>query len=742
VIAKTVNGIVTAWNDGATAVYGHTAHAMLGRSIEVTIPPESLTEERERHARVASGVSESGYRCTRLRADGTPIDVVMSMSPVRDPTGRVIGVASISRPLSDQESANGRFESLLEAAPDAMVCIDRSGRITLINAQVTAVFGYGREELIGASLEVLVPDEVRDRHPQHRAMFLQDPKPRPMGTGLSLRARRKDGSTFPVEVSLAADVQNSDGTVIAAIRDVTEQRATEGALRDNETRLRQLADNVDTVFTMRQLDPPKVLYSSPAFHKLTGYDGAALEGDPDLQLTHPDDRERAERSFLGPLRAGLECSSEHRIIRADGEVRWVHATANPVPNPHGPPERIVTITEDITERVQAAEALRDAEASARAANQAKNVFLSRMSHELRTPLNAVLGFGQVLERRLQDTEHLEPVRHVLQAGRHLLNLINEILDIARIEAGELTVSAEPVSVVDVVDESARLMQPLATAADVCLIVVGGPEANYVLADRQRLRQVLLNLLSNAIKYNRPGGHVRVSWTSADRAIVIAVEDDGPGIPTEVRDRLFTPFDRLGAEATGVEGTGIGLTVSRSLAELMAGTLTFRSEVGGGASFTITLPASDAPATAIAAPSHSDAQRNGATNVSATVLYIEDNEPNVRVMESILGLREEWRLIHAGLGSLGLELAHAHRPDLIFLDLHLPDQSGLDVLVALRDDPVTSQIPVVMLGADANATQVRRLMAAGASEYLTKPLVLDEILATLDAITGTLTAQTK
>ncbi len=737
VIAKTVAGIVTAWNDGATDTYGHTAEQMLGQSIEVIIPRESLTQERERHASVASGLSESGYRCVRLRADGIPINVVMSMSPVRDRGGRVIGVASISRPLSDQESADARFASLLEAAPDAMVCIDASGRITLINAQVTAVFGYSREELIGAALEVLVPDEVRDRHPQHRATFLQDPKPRPMGTGLSLRGRRADGSTFPVEVSLAADVHNGDAIVIAAIRDVTEQRATEAALRDNETRLRQLADNVDTVFTMRQIGPPKFLYVSPGFHKLTGYEPADIEADPELslKLVHPDDRERVERSYFAPIRAAQACTSEHRIVRADGEVRWIRASVNPVPNPHGSPERIVTITEDITERVRVSEALREAEAAARTANEAKNLFLSRMSHELRTPLNAVLGFGQVLERRLRDTEHVEPVRQVLQAGRHLLNLINEILDIARIEAGELTVSAEPVSVVDIVDESVHLMQPLAAAADVALLVVEGPHTAYVLADRQRLRQVLLNLISNAIKYNRPQGSVRISWSTTDRRLSIAVEDDGPGIAVDVRDRLFTPFDRLGAESTGVEGTGIGLTVSRSLAELMNGTLRLESEDGRGATFTITLPESDAPVPAMVMEPVSDLHLRNTDAVTATVLYIEDNEPNVKVMESVLGLRSEWRMIHAALGSLGLELAHAHRPDLILLDLHLPDRSGLDVLVALQRDPVTAHIPVVVLTADASATQAHRLSEAGASRYLTKPLVLDEILATLDGISS-------
>ncbi|MFZ0920314.1 MAG: PAS domain S-box protein, partial [Candidatus Dormiibacterota bacterium] len=661
----------------------------------------------------------------------------MSMSPVRNRSGQVIGVASISRPLSDQENAHARFASLLEAAPDAMVCVDTSGRIMLINAQVTAVFGYSREELIGASVEVLVPDEVRDRHPQHRAFFLKDPKSRPMGTGLSLRGRRADGSTFPVEVSLAADVHNGDAVVIAAIRDVTEQRATEAALRDNETRLRQLADNVDTVFSMRQIDPPKFLYVSPAFHKLTGYDPADIEADPELshRLIHPDDRERAERSYYSPLRAALPCTSEHRIVRADGAVRWIRVVANPVPNPHGSPERIVTVTEDITERVRASDALQEAEVAARAANEAKNLFLSRMSHELRTPLNAVLGFGQVLERRLQNTEHVEPVRHVLQAGRHLLNLINEILDIARIEAGELTVSAEPVSVVDIIDESVRLMQPLAAAADVSLIVVGSPETRYVLADRQRLRQVLLNLISNAIKYNRPRGNVLVSWSSADGSLSIGVEDDGPGIPVKVRERLFTPFDRLGAEGTGVEGTGIGLTVSRSLAELMHGTLSFEAGDVCGATFTITLPESDAPIAAAAASLTSDSHSLSANTAPATLLYIEDNEPNVKVMESVLGLRSEWQMIHAALGNLGLELAHAHRPDLILLDLHLPDRSGLDVLTALRHDPVTAHIPIVILTADASATQAHRLGEAGASRYLTKPLVLDEILATLDDVSS-------
>jgi PAS domain S-box-containing protein len=671
-----------------------------------------------------------------LRVDGRPIEVVMSMSPVRDETGLVVGVASISRPVSDKETADTRFASLLEAAPDAMVCVDTSGRIVMVNAQVGALFGYGRDELLGAPLETLIPEDLRNRHRQHRDGFFHHPEPRAMGAGLSLQARRRDGSTFPVEVSLAADFGNGDSLAIAAVRDVSEQRAVEAALRESETQLRQLAENIDTVITLRQIDPPRYLYTSPGMRKLTGWAGEDLIADPSLisALVHPDDRDRMSAMLFGDAHAGKTVSAEYRIVRADAEIRWVRTSAAPVPNPHGPPERIVTTTEDITERVEAREALQAAELAARAANDAKNDFLSRMSHELRTPLNAVLGFGQLLEHHLNGTDQAEYARHVVRAGRHLLDLINEVLDIARIEAGEMSVSPEPVSVEMIIDETAQLMQPLAASAGVDLVVAGGPSGAYALADRQRLRQILLNLISNGIKYNHEGGSVWLSWATEDgQPPSITVKDDGPGIAPDLHGRLFTPFDRLGAEASGVEGTGVGLAVTRGLVELMNGELSFESRVGHGTSFAVSLPPTHEPV----APAQEQARHlemhGSARAGSASVLYIEDNEPNVRVMESLLELRPEWRLIHAGLASLGIDLARAHQPDLILLDVHLPDGSGLDVLEALKRDKATAHTQVVVLSADASQQQVRRLLAAGAARYITKPLDLSEVLALLDAV---------
>ena len=734
VIAKTPEGIVTAWNDSATEIYGYSREAMIGRNIDITFAPETEDEERARHARVAQGEAESGYRCVRVRPDGRRVDVVMSMSPVRDEGERVVGVASISRPVSDEERANARVGSLLDAAPGAMVCVDGEGRISMVNTRLCEVFGYDRSELIGLPIERLVPQELHARHISHRDGYIGSPHTRPMGSGLPLRGRRKDGSTFPVEVSLAAEGPSSDRLVIAAVRDVTGERDAQASLLESETRLRQLAENVSTVFTLRQLDPPKYLYISPGMTDLCGYTPDEIKDDPTIlfdQLIHPEDKERVYDLLTHQVATKGRAASEHRVVHRDGTVRWVRSVTSLVPNPDGRPVRVVGMTDDITDRVLATHRLAEAEAEARAANEAKNTFLSRTSHELRTPLNAVLGFSQLLALALKGTEHASSVDHVLKASRHLLALIDDVLDIALIEAGEMAVSIEPVSVSSVVSEVVALLTPMAEEARVRISVA--PMADSLArADVQRLRQVLLNLLTNAVKYHRPGGRVWVTWTASDDEVVIAVKDDGRGIPRELQSRLFTPFDRLGAESSTVQGSGVGLAVTRSLVELMGGQVEYDSDTGRGSVFTVTLPAppdhAGTPAPTATAP-YADTSPAGQT--SSTLLYVEDNSTNVEVMESVLGLRPGWRMIHAGLGQLGIDLARSHQPDLVLLDLHLPDLTGVEVLRALQEDPVTHGIPVVVVSADASHLTRRRVIEVGARRYLTKPYALEELLALLD-----------
>jgi CheY-like chemotaxis protein/nitrogen-specific signal transduction histidine kinase len=373
------------------------------------------------------------------------------------------------------------------------------------------------------------------------------------------------------------------------------------------------------------------------------------------------------------------------------------------------------------------------------ASRAKSEFLSRMSHELRTPLNAILGFAQLLEMDHLTSEQQESVEQILKAGRHLLDLINEVLDIARIEAGRLVVSIESVSVKEVIQEGLDLVAPLAVARDIQLKVeAAGLSDRFIFVDRQRLKQVLLNLLSNAVKYNRPGGAVTLSYAEVKGGrLRVNVSDTGLGIPPDRLGQLFTPFERLGAEQTGIEGTGLGLALSKRLVEAMRGTMGVDSTVGRGSTFWVEFPLSveEQPAMHRSTEGPRPAAVAEAARGAFSVLYIEDNLSNLELIQHLLSRRPEIKLLSAMQGRLGLDLAREHRPDLILLDVHLPDIPGAEMVRLLREDLKTRDIPVVVVSADALPTQIQRLLAAGARAYLTKPLevrkfldVVDEVLA--------------
>ena len=377
---------------------------------------------------------------------------------------------------------------------------------------------------------------------------------------------------------------------------------------------------------------------------------------------------------------------------------------------------------------------RRAEEEAAAASRAKSEFLSRMSHELRTPLNGILGFAQLLELDAHSPEQREGLEHILKGGRHLLALINEVLDIARIEAGKLSISLEPVPAGDVINSALDLVRPLAAARGIRLPAAIACD-RHVMAVRQRLQQVLLNLLSNAVKYNRKGGAASVSWEAAPHGrFRLTVADTGPGIAPDRIHRLFTPFDRLDAqEEGGVEGTGLGLALSKGLVELMGGSLRAESTLGQGSRFIVELPRAESPTRELERARATIALETDTPGVHGTVLYIEDNLSNLRLVERIVTRRPGVTLLSAMQGSRGLELAQAHRPDLIVLDLHLPDMPGQEVLAHLRADSDTREIPVVILSADATPSQVSRVLQQGAHAYLTKPLVVTQFLTLLDEL---------
>jgi signal transduction histidine kinase/CheY-like chemotaxis protein len=387
--------------------------------------------------------------------------------------------------------------------------------------------------------------------------------------------------------------------------------------------------------------------------------------------------------------------------------------------------------------------------AALSATQSKNAFLSTTSHEIRTPLNAVLGFTQLLQLSDLSAEDRDGVERILAAGRHLLALINELIDIARMESGELRLSVEPVLVRPLAEETCQLMATLAAERSIGISLCSPEPGLAVLADQQRLRQILVNLVSNAIKYNRRGGTVSIACQAAgDHQVSLVVTDTGPGIRAADLDRIFAPFERLGVEQTGIEGTGIGLPLARALAQAMAGQLTAASVHGEGSAFTVTLPRAVMPW----GQERVDVPRPAApilpVDLGAApigILYIEDNPANIEVVARFLKPVTNVVLRAAMTGEAGLEAAIHEPPDLILLDMHLPDISGEEVLHRLQAEPATADIPVAVLSAEAAPGIIHRMRASGVVAYLTKPLDLAELARLIrtfrtgersDAISGT------
>ena len=640
----------------------------------------------------------------------------------RDITDRV----EAERALREQDE---RFRRLIESAGDLVVTIDAAGRLTYVSPSSAWTLGWDAQELLGQPATVILAEEDVARGLEELARVIARPG-EPQTSTVHLRRRDGDRRTFESVARTISPTTAAEG-VIAIARDVTDRLAAEAALQRSEEHFRTLIENAHDIVVVMEPHTGQLTYQSPSMQRILGYAPEELAGENAFALVHPDDMERAIAEVTRALGTpGLTAHAEYRYRHKDGSWRHLETfgrTLSPTSAEHG----VVFNTRDVTDRAAAGEALARAKEEAERANRAKSDFLSRMSHELRTPMNSILGFAQLLARAELPAAQAKGVQHILKAGRHLLRLINEVLEISRIEAGREHLALEPVALAAAAQEALGLVRPLAQQHGVTLHDVEGeaPEA-VVRADRQRLVQVLLNLLSNAIKYNRPGGSVRLDVRRAgDGRWAVRVHDTGPGIPADRAGELFTPFARLGAEQTEVEGTGLGLALSQRLCEAMGGALALEASGAGGSTFRVELAGADgAPGRREDTGTYAVPTPGGAP---ATLLYVEDNAANRSLVESILLARPGWQVLVAARGGAGVALARAERPDLVLLDLHLPDIDGVEVLRQLRADARTAAIPVVVVSADATAASLERLRAAGADAYLTKPIDVDEFLGVVD-----------
>jgi PAS domain S-box-containing protein len=550
---------------------------------------------------------------------------------------------------------------------------------------------------------------------------------------------RKDKSRLPAIVSVTA-LRTDGGPIIGYLliaTDNTVRKDAEDKRLWAEESFQLMVESVTDCAIIMLDQEGRVESWNEGAQRIQGYKAKEIIGQHNSRFFTQEDI-----AINKPERALQEAAAADRSedngwrVRKDGSTFWANVVMTAIRDAAGSLRGYATLERDMTERQRVEFELNKAKATAEAANLAKSEFLSSMSHELRTPLNAILGFAQLMESDDPPPSLSQKVSidQILQAGWYLLALINEVLDLSLIESGRLSLSQEKMSLAEVLSDCQAMMEPLALKRGITMKFPEFDASCYVMADRTRVRQILVNLLSNAIKYNRPNGTIVVEITMRTLGYVrLSVTDTGLGLTSEKLTQLFQPFNRLGQEDGAEQGTGIGLVVTKRLVEVMKGTIGVDSTVGKGTVFWIDLVATTPPRHDFTQAQIGTSSQTLTKNPGPmrTVLYVEDNPANLKLVSMLIARRSDLRLLTAENGNLGVELAQAHLPDLILMDINLPGISGLKVMSILSKNSITAHIPIVALSANANPSDIERGLKAGFLKYLTKPIRVDELMETLD-----------
>ena len=765
-IATDEKGVIQIFNVGAERMLGYAAADVVNK-----ITPADISDPQEVVARAkalsvelgtkitpgfealvfkASRGIEDIYELTYIRKDGSRLPAVVSVTALRDDQDVIIGYLLIGTDNTARKHAEaallkaGALQSaIFNSANFSSIATDAKGVIQIFNVGAERMLGYTAADVMNkiTPADISDPQEVVARA---KALSVElGTKITPGFEALVFKASRgiediyeltyirKDGSRLPAVVSVTALRDDQDviigylliGTDNTVRKQIEEERQKlDQRLRDQQFYTRSLIEsNIDAIMTT---DPSGIITDvNKQMEALTGCTRDELIGAP--FKNYYTDPVRAEAGIKLVLAEKKVTNYELTARAMDGKETVVSYNAATFYDRDRKLQGVFAAARDVTERKRLDLELESAKSVAEKANLAKSDFLSSMSHELRTPLNAILGFAQLLEDGSPTPTSAQTARlhQIVKAGWYLLELINEILDLALIESGKLSLSREPVLMNEVMLECQAMIEPQAQQRDIKLTFVPIDHTWFAFGDRTRVKQIFINLLSNAIKYNREHGTVEVRCTeSAQGRLRISVKDSGEGLSAEKLAQLFQPFNRLGQEASGEEGTGIGLVVTKQLVNLMGGTIGVESVVGVGSEFWIELIRAAKPqATVESLPLTELPRQDAADAAPRTLLYVEDNPANLMLVEQIIADHSRVRMLSASDGHLGIALARAHLPDVILMDINLPGISGIQALKILRDDPLTAHIPVLALSANAMPGDIARGLAAGFLCYLTKPI---------------------